>query len=99
MQTWTLAAGLGCGILAHFASRLLVRSPPKSPLNNWMTFPFSTNNKMILVVRTDLDMGKGKAAAQCAHAAVDLYKKALKATPKLVTQWESFGQAKGKQHT
>jgi len=39
-------------------------------------------------------MGKGKAAAQCAHAAVDLYKKASKLTPKLVRQWETFGQAK-----
>jgi len=49
---------------------------------------------MVLVVRTDLGMGKGKAAAQCAHAAVDLYKKSSKLTPKLVRQWETFGQAK-----
>ena len=49
---------------------------------------------MVLIVRTDLNMGKGKAAAQCAHAAVDLYKKALIRTPKLVKQWETFGQAK-----
>ena len=52
------------------------------------------DNKMVLVVRTDLQMGKGKVAAQCAHAAVDLYKKSLVKCPKLVRQWETFGQAK-----
>ena len=55
---------------------------------------FSTNNKMVLVVRTDLNMTKGKVAAQCAHAAVACYKKALKKTPTLLKQWELFGQAK-----
>jgi len=98
MQAWTLAAGLGCGLLAHMASRMFSRgvpgAVPQENLNNWMNFPFSTDNKMVLVVRTDLSMGKGKAAAQCAHAAVDLYKKASKDTPKLVRQWETFGQAK-----
>ena len=54
----------------------------------------STNNKMVLVVRTDLGMGKGKAAAQCAHAAVGCYKKALKENPKMLKQWEMFGQTK-----
>ena len=54
----------------------------------------STNNKMILVVRSDLGMTKGKAAAQCAHAAVMCYKKATKDTPQLLKQWEMFGQAK-----
>ena len=99
MQAWTLAAGLGCGLVAHVAARVISRASSsatnqKSPLETWTNFPFSTDNKMVLVVRTDLNMGKGKAAAQCAHAAVDLYKKATKRTPKLLTQWESFGQAK-----
>ena len=62
MQVWTLAAGLGCGIMAHLATRMFSRGvptpvggtvPPQN-LNNWMNFPFSTNNKMVLVVRTDL---------------------------------------------
>lgn len=101
MQAWTLAAGIGCGILAHYANRMFastssarLSSSSEPSLNSWMNFPFSTNNKMVLVVRTDLNMAKGKVAAQCAHAAVDLYKKATKRTPKLVKQWETFGQAK-----
>ena len=55
---------------------------------------FSTNNKMALIVRTDLGMTKGKAAAQCAHAAIGCYKKAVKEAPQRVTQWEMFGQTK-----
>ena len=62
MQVWTLAAGLGCGIMAHLATRMFSRGvptpvggtvPPQN-LDSWMNFPFSTNNKMVLVVRTDL---------------------------------------------
>ena len=55
---------------------------------------FSTNNKMVLVVRTDLGMSKGKAAAQCAHAAIMCYKRAVAETPQLLKQWEVFGQSK-----
>ena len=100
MQAWTLAMGLGCGVLAHMASRIFSRSwsrevaGNRSQLEDMMNFPFSMDNKMVLVVRTDLQMGKGKVAAQCAHAAVDLYKKSLVKCPKLVRQWETFGQAK-----
>lgn len=65
------------------------RSSLMSSLSGW-----SPNNKMALVVRTDLGMTKGKVAAQCAHAAIGAYKKAVKEAPKRVTQWEMFGQAK-----
>ena len=33
---------------------------------------------MVIVVRTDLKMGKGKIAAQCSHAAVAAYKSLLR---------------------
>lgn len=42
------------------------------------TFEDFEDMKMLLVVRTDLGMQKGKMCAQCAHAAVDLYKKVTK---------------------
>jgi len=51
------------------------------------------NYKLILIIRTDLKMGKGKIAAQCSHAAVAAYKAARK-HPKILRAWEKSGQAK-----
>lgn len=50
--------------------------------------------KMVLVVRKDLPMTKGKVAAQCAHAALACYEAAMKACPDFVTSWKRAGQAK-----
>ncbi|EEB09784.1 aminoacyl-tRNA hydrolase [Schizosaccharomyces japonicus yFS275] len=50
--------------------------------------------KMVLVVRTDLGMTKGKVAAQCAHAALACYRMATRVDPKLLQFWERTGQAK-----
>ena len=49
---------------------------------------------MVLCVRTDLGMGKGKVAAQCGHATLGLYKKAMGSDPSMVDRWEARGQAK-----
>ncbi|DBA04977.1 TPA: hypothetical protein N0F65_006979 [Lagenidium giganteum] len=51
-------------------------------------------HKMVLCVRTDLKMGKGKIAAQCCHATLGAYKRAVKKTPNAVKAWEMMGQAK-----
>ncbi|XP_021725828.1 peptidyl-tRNA hydrolase 2, mitochondrial-like [Chenopodium quinoa] len=50
--------------------------------------------KMVLVVRNDLKMGKGKIAAQCSHATLGLYKKLLNRAPKALNRWEMCGQVK-----
>ncbi|KAL6508211.1 hypothetical protein OROHE_021753 [Orobanche hederae] len=50
--------------------------------------------KMVLVVRNDLKMGKGKIAAQCSHATLGLYKKILNRAPKSLNRWEMCGQVK-----
>ncbi|CAF9922113.1 hypothetical protein IMSHALPRED_005342 [Imshaugia aleurites] len=56
--------------------------------------------KMVLVVRTDLGMGKGKIAAQCAHAALANYTALLSSSPSpshthpLLRRWAATGQAK-----
>ncbi|MFH1684790.1 MAG: peptidyl-tRNA hydrolase Pth2 [Candidatus Micrarchaeota archaeon] len=50
--------------------------------------------KQIIVIRTDLDMGKGKLAAQCCHASLGAYKKTLREHPEIVKHWELEGQQK-----
>ncbi|KMT16695.1 hypothetical protein BVRB_3g049790 [Beta vulgaris subsp. vulgaris] len=50
--------------------------------------------KMVLVVRNDLKMGKGKIAAQCSHATLGLYKKLHNRAPKALNRWEMCGQVK-----
>ena len=50
--------------------------------------------KMVLVVRTDLKMGKGKVAAQCSHAALAAFKTAKRKCPQILRKWEHSGQPK-----
>lgn len=54
--------------------------------------------RMALVVRTDLGMSAGKAAAQCAHAAVGCYRKmtdpGVGQNVALMNRWLRAGQAK-----
>ncbi|MBR9679553.1 MAG: aminoacyl-tRNA hydrolase [Candidatus Altiarchaeota archaeon] len=50
--------------------------------------------KMVVLVRTDLGMKKGKLAVQTAHAVLGVYRKAKKAWPELVASWESEGEKK-----
>jgi PTH2 family peptidyl-tRNA hydrolase len=50
--------------------------------------------KQIVVVRTDLQLGKGKIAAQSSHASLGAYKKVLSSHPEIVKAWEREGQEK-----
>ncbi|GAM85166.1 hypothetical protein ANO11243_031700 [Dothideomycetidae sp. 11243] len=52
--------------------------------------------KLVLVVRTDLGMTKGKIAAQCGHATLACYKSLLNnpAASSILQRWERYGQAK-----
>ncbi|MBN2101698.1 MAG: aminoacyl-tRNA hydrolase [Candidatus Aenigmarchaeota archaeon] len=47
--------------------------------------------KQVFVIRTNLKMGKGKIAAQVAHAAIELYKKASREE---IDEWEREGSKK-----
>ncbi|KAF5368547.1 hypothetical protein D9758_002349 [Tetrapyrgos nigripes] len=50
--------------------------------------------KLVLVVRTDLQMSTGKIAAQCSHATLAVYKTLLSSNPAFLRQWERSGQSK-----
>ncbi|XP_050423843.1 peptidyl-tRNA hydrolase 2, mitochondrial-like [Adelges cooleyi] len=52
------------------------------------------NNKLVLVVRNDLGMSKGKIAAQCSHASVECYKAAVQYKPQIAKMWQITGQKK-----
>lgn len=93
---FTVAAIIGYFLYRTMAStnRRLKESEEANASSNDVVFTDEYDNyKLILVVRTDLKMGKGKVAAQCAHAAVAAYKAALK-HPKILQAWEEAGQAK-----
>ncbi len=50
--------------------------------------------KQAIVVRRDLKMGKGKAAAQVAHGAIAAMEETRKSHPEMVRQWSQIGQMK-----
>lgn len=55
---------------------------------------FGANNKLVLIVRNDLKMGKGKVAAQCSHAAVLAHEKSRVSRPVIFSEWKRNGQPK-----
>lgn len=94
-----VAAGLGCGLLLgwHLRSRFgLTSKSGMAAMGNGEASVMGEGGefKMILVVRNDLKMGKGKVAAQCSHAAVAAYKQVQRRNPELLKQWEYCGQPK-----
>jgi len=53
-----------------------------------------TEFKQVIVVRADIQMSKGKLAAQVAHAAVDSTLRTLEVKPEWVRVWLQQGQKK-----
>lgn len=51
----------------------------------------SSEIKQVIVVRKDLDIGKGKLIAQACHASLEAYKLASK---KIIKEWEKQGSKK-----
>ncbi|XP_024613475.1 peptidyl-tRNA hydrolase 2, mitochondrial [Neophocaena asiaeorientalis asiaeorientalis] len=98
----SMAAGIACGMCLGWRLRERFRMIPKSSVSETDTdtgreasiLGEGGEYKMILVVRSDLKMGKGKVAAQCSHAAVSAYKQIRRRNPELLKQWENCGQPK-----
>ncbi|XP_019492188.1 PREDICTED: peptidyl-tRNA hydrolase 2, mitochondrial [Hipposideros armiger] len=98
----SLAAGVVCGMCLGWGLRIRFGTIPRSSASETdretgtetSILGESGEYKMILVVRNDLKMGKGKVAAQCSHAAVSAYKQIQRRNPELLKQWEYCGQPK-----
>ena len=56
--------------------------------------PEDVELKMVIAVRADLGMSKGKVAAQVGHAVLACYRQALRANPEFVKAWLHRAQAK-----
>lgn len=98
----SLAARVACGICLGWGLRVHFRTIPRSLVSETdretetetSIIGESGEYKMILVVRNDRKMGKGKVAVQCSHAAVSASKQIQRRNPELFKQWEYCGQPK-----
>ncbi len=50
--------------------------------------------KQVIIIRTDIEMGKGKMAAQVAHASLMSYLEANKSNKEVAEQWLRNGEKK-----
>ena len=109
MSTWSqftvgLTTGISIGVIVSLVLRrsiakVLMKAKPGSRLHDGQVASFvesldQPECKLILVVRNDLKMGKGKAAAQCSHASVLAYQQAAKKESALLKLWLATGQRK-----
>ncbi|XP_037070499.1 peptidyl-tRNA hydrolase 2, mitochondrial-like [Pollicipes pollicipes] len=100
MDSANLVAGFGLGAVigwllwrpAPAPARALCSAPTDRP--RVVAVAEHDDLKLVLVVRMDLKMGKGKVAAQCSHAALAAYKQAARQTPEWLAEWERRGPAK-----
>ncbi|KAK0581673.1 hypothetical protein LWI29_016728 [Acer saccharum] len=81
-------------IAAALASENKQNKKAKEPLEIEKLADILEDFKMVLVVRNDLKMGKGKIAAQCSHATLGIYKKLQHRAPKALNKWEMCAQPK-----
>lgn len=78
---------MGVGIAYGYRNLRLLFSEPFNVIP-------AINNKLVLVVRNDLGMSKGKIAAQCSHASVECYKASVEYKPRMAKIWSVTGQKK-----
>ncbi|KAJ8711484.1 hypothetical protein PYW07_008726 [Mythimna separata] len=98
---FSFVTGVGCGLCLGITLFALKKyftggrgSPAATAVKAAMKYNKNEEFKLVLVVRTDLGMGKGKMAAQCCHAAVGAFEKAQRKDPEALKIWQYHGQAK-----
>ncbi|XP_013067965.2 peptidyl-tRNA hydrolase 2, mitochondrial-like isoform X1 [Biomphalaria glabrata] len=92
----TLCFGTGFLAALVLLKRRNLRSLSNSALvnNQGDTNRISGEYKLVLVVRNDLNMGKGKIGAQCAHAAVSAVERCSSENMPVLRHWQKYGQPK-----
>ncbi|KAF2896555.1 hypothetical protein ILUMI_09605 [Ignelater luminosus] len=93
---FSLGTVFGATSVYYFLRMRRKLDPPTAvPLEERFEFPdLNDEYRLIMAVRNDLRMQKGKVGAQCGHAAVAAYAKALKYRPKTLSRWMQFGGTK-----
>lgn len=105
-----LAVGVVVGAFFHGAIKRILRRCGVLPRNNLLYDSededesaggggggfgsAGEDHKLVLCVRTDLKMQKGKIAAQVGHATLGAYKSAARAYPQALKVWERNAQPK-----
>ncbi|KAJ2863116.1 hypothetical protein GGH94_003817 [Coemansia aciculifera] len=84
----------GCCSSRSIQTSAASEAPKKNKRDSDVGMSFGEDTKLVLIIRTDLGMSKGKIAAQCSHATLGCYKRALKQAPAMLKAWEYTGQAK-----
>lgn len=79
---------------ARGASLAAAEEEEEEGLEDSSVVPEEVELKMVLCVRADLNMSKGKVAAQCGHAVLACYRIARRVTPEYVKAWLFRAQAK-----
>lgn len=80
--------------MCGFALKTLNIAHLMEPSMGLFTKPANEEYKLVIVVRNDLKMTKGKIAAQASHAAVNCAFAAKKKDPRGFDKWYSEGQRK-----
>ncbi|GIY95339.1 peptidyl-tRNA hydrolase 2, mitochondrial [Caerostris extrusa] len=106
-NTVTLSAcTFGCGMLVGYVfAKWLREQESESKMNSQASYKNSSDEemfsdfaqgdqKLVLVVQNGLKMGKGKMAAQCAHASVMAYQHCVVNSPQTLKKWLRSGQRK-----
>ena len=98
-----LVLALGAGVcIGYLAAHIRKPKPAETENSKGRTrdrYAFSQligeEYKMVLVVRNDLHMGKGKACAQCAHGATGAYRKLVEEqNHEVIERWFDSAQKK-----
>lgn len=104
--SWLSIAGLMTFAIGYWMGRSSVvatmrgntdlsdKKSEKKSQKKLFTFLPHEESKLVLVIRTDLNMTKGKVAAQCCHATLACYQQLLQKDRALLEAWENTGQTK-----